>query len=439
MFRKLSALSVRFPGRRGITALYVSGEKAKEQFAVLTPYMEIERVMNNPDKLIDNIFRRELAVDIDRLYRRYQYYVNTVEGKRELDQQRDELHQKINSKETTEEEREQLKLKAKDVRDAVKSLRDHAYGIEEDFILRFLELPNSIHAKVPETEEEIRFSNISDEETKEESKNHLELDQERTIEFVDVTNCFFKGDVAMFDYLFPKYCCDFFTTERNGFHQFSNPDFVRTVLLEGGNLDEREKLFQVKEDHSEERINLLHLCGSGSMLSYLGFITKLQIFPNVLPMKLICTGKQYSQVMDETPSLFHLTQSTSVQIFAIAKDEEEALKIFDEIVDDLKEIYQRFSDLRFRMVTETANKLDRNASLKVSLQMYSNYKREFVEVGNVIYYGDYISKRLLFSYKDQKLNKFPHLVSATVVDIPKLIGCHLENTGGGFKLPQLLK
>lgn len=438
MFRKLSLFGGRFPGRRGITALYLSGDKAKEQFAVLTPHMDIDKVMKNPEKLLENIFRRDLQIDIRKLYKRYDLYVNTTEGKQELEQQREAIFKKINNPETSDADKEQLKLMAKNLRDAAKSLRDHSYSIEEDFILKFLELPNSIHERVPAREEKVLFSNIPKE--KRDTKDHLTLDAERTIEFVNVTSCFFKGEAAKFDYLFPHYCCNYFTKERGGFHQFSNPDFVRTILLEGGSLQDIDRLFQVKEDHSDEdRINLLHLCGGGSMLSFLGFLTKLQIFPNVLPLKLIATGKQYCQVQDETPSLFNLTQSTTVQALAIGRDEVQALQIFDELVNDLRTIFERIPELRFRMVTVPAWQMGNNASLKVAVQMFSNHSQEFVEVGNVIYYGDYISQRLLFSYKDQKQNKFPHLVSATVVDVPKLIGCHVENTGDVFRLPEFLR
>lgn len=436
MFRRIATLSSRLPGRRGISALYLSGDKAKEQFAVLTPYMDIPAVMNYPDNLVENIFRRNLPTDLQRLYERYELYVNTTEGKRELEQRREEIHKRINDPATSAEEKSKLTLVAKEVRDASKSLRDHSYAIESNFILQFLALPNVIHSRVPEREDEILFSNIP-EGSQESSVNHLELDQGRSIEWVDPTNCFYKGDVARFDYLFPHYICtEFFGDD---FQHFSNPDFVRTILVEGGRQEDVDRLFQVREDHYGSG-NHLHLTGSGSMLSYLGFLTKLQIFPSALPLKLIATGKQYQRVQDDTASLFNVTQSTTVQAFGIGKNEEEALKIFDELTKDLQKLYEQFGDdLKFRLVNVHASQLASSESLKVSLQMYSNSLNDYVEVGNVVYYSDYISKRLLFSYKEQKENRFPHLVSSTIVDVAKLIGCQLENNSGKpFKLPHFL-
>lgn len=439
MLRKLLCKSINrsFLCHRGITALYLSGDKAKEHYAVLTPFMEIDKVMENHENLIENIYRRNNPTDIQRLYRRYDLYRNVVLGKEELERQREDIYKQITDQGTSNEDKVKLKLKGKEIRETLKSFRDYSYEIEEDFITRFLELPNDIHKNVP-LQEEVIFSNIPEDLLTKESANHLEIDQERSIELVDVTNCFFKGDAARFDFLFPQFLCNHFTSERK-FHQFSNPDFVRTVLLEGGSLDDKDRLFQVKEDHSEEKINLLHLCGSGSMLSYLGFITKLQIFPNVLPLRLISTGKQYTQVLDNTPSLFNLTQTTTVQMFGIAKDEPEALEMFNEMTNALKELYSRIPEISFRIVSPTAEHLHNNESLKVSLQMYSNHSKKFVEIANVVYYGEYISKRLLFSYKEQKENKFPHLVSATCVDIAKVIGCSIENSGNAFSLPDLLK
>lgn len=436
MLGRIFSLSGRNTGRRGISALYLSGDKAKEQYAVLTPYMDIEEVMNKPDDLIENIFRRHLNTDVQKLYQRYALYVNTTEGKKALEKQREEIHRKISDKITSAEEKEKLVAVAKEARDGYKSLRDHAYGIESNFILQFLALPNAIHPRVPEGEdgEEI-FSNIAKEQLKP-TQNHLQLDAGRLVEFVDVTNCFFKGDVGWFDYQFPYYCCTEAFSE--GFINFSNPDFVRTILVEGGRLEDKEKLFEVREDEYGSD-NHLHLAGSGSMLSYLGFLTKLQIFPNILPMKLIATGKQYNKVGDTNPSLFNLTQSTSVQAFGIGKDESEALKIFDDFTKQLQDLNNRFGDLQFRMIMVPASQLTNSESLKVSIQMYSNHLQEFVEIGNVIYYGEYISKRLLFSYKEQKENRFPHLVSATVVDVAKLVGCRLENSSGQFSLPDFLR
>lgn len=410
-----------------ITALYLAGNEAKDHFAVLTPYMTIDETLKNRQKLEANIKRRRLDLNLEDFYQKYDKYVSTRETLLVLERKRDELFKEI-SNQSDESEKNALKERGRQVR---VDLKNRKLDLDNDgFVKSFLELPNEIDSQVPENEKKILFMTALMEKR---SENHLEIDKGDCIELLDNSSFFLKGNAARFDYQFPALCSRFF--RKQNFVQFSNPDFVRTVLVEGAGSCVKETINLVSQDGDEERINLLHLCGGGSMLSFLGFVTKLQIFGNVLPLRFISTGKQYNRIRSDSGmkhDLFNVSQGTVVQLFSVAKSDEDAQRIVEDILADVLNIYKKIPQIEFRAVLDTADNLKSHESLKISIQMYCNSNGQFVEIANVIKYQDYISKRLLFTYKEEKLSKFPHLISSTVADIPKIIACWTENNGKSF-------
>ncbi|KAJ8971589.1 hypothetical protein NQ317_002872, partial [Molorchus minor] len=65
--------------------------------------------------------------------------------------------------------------------------------------------------------------------------------------------------------------------------------------------------------------------------------------------------------------------------------------------------------------------------------MYSNHLKRYVEVGNVSLYDSYLSKRLLFTYTVNKDRKYPKVVGGTLLNVPKLLACVLENNNSSGK------
>uniref|UniRef100_A0A1B0DFB1 Uncharacterized protein n=1 Tax=Phlebotomus papatasi TaxID=29031 RepID=A0A1B0DFB1_PHLPP len=226
---------------------------------------------------------------------------------------------------------------------------------------------------------------------------------------------FSKGDLAKFEFFFPIFCQKFFKLK--GFEYFSNPDFARSVIVEAAGMP-KDQLYRVLEDEGS-KINLLHLTGGGSMLSFLSFIARLSVFPKQLPLAFIANGKNYCKNNSRN-------QGNSVQLFYASGSKEDAEEFIEKIVKDLREIYEKFSK-HFRIINVPPEKLKSSELMRFSLEFYSSMRENYSEVASVSSHGDFISKRLLFNFKEGKEFKFPQIVTATICDTSKLSEILLEN------------
>lgn len=150
----------------------------------------------------------------------------------------------------------------------------------------FFSLPNNLHSKTPFHEAEVRYEHGSP--IGKSSKTHL--DHTDKIEYKNVIYYYLKDTAAEFDLEMPIRITD--KLVQNKFIQFSNPNFSRSLLVEAATINE-SKLFEIEEEHVHEQINRLHLVGGGSLVSFLGFLAKLTIFPSVLPLRFVASGKEY--------------------------------------------------------------------------------------------------------------------------------------------------
>lgn len=415
---------------RQISALYITGDKAKENYSILTPYFDFQsRLTENSTELRNNIALRKLSNNIDELYLLWDVYRNVQLKKKDLENRRVEIASALKKivSDNNENMIRKYKYEGTMVREDLKVLKEKSYHMEDTFIHEYLALPNVLHSRTPTNgiakiifREPIPAENII-------TKSHLS--HTNLIEYFD-PNCYFLFEAASeLDLLIPFYCVDRF--KDLGYVQFSNPDFCKSILVEGAAI-QLDRIVTVKEDNTDaSSINRLHLPGAGSMISYLGFITKLSVFKSALPMKFISSGREYGNALTnkENTGLYGVNQSTQVQLFQALATKDEADTSFDETVKHISDVLKQFNE-PFRYVYVPADQLQTSESVRVDFEMYSKHLQRYICVGNLSSYGDYISKRLLFSFKSDggsRDPKFPHLIAGTVVNVPKLLAILLEN------------
>lgn len=414
MLRRLQATSLVL--RRHISALYATGDKAKENFVVLTPFMNFEERVNNFDEIESNLKRRKSKLNLDEFKKEYELYKAIEDRKRVIEKRRDEIVKLMRESST-----EALKIQGRQAKEDLRLLKENSYHLEDNFVHNYLSLPNVIHDITPLDGKRVIFT-YEDETKPHQSKLPNLLDE--LIEFYDPTCYYMKGEAAMFDVFMPMKVLDYY--QEKGFINFCNPDFTRSIIAEGAGVDINELLL-IKEDDVENKLNNLHLAGSASFLNYLSFVTKLTIFPSLMPMKLICTGKQYNVKNHfEHQDLYNVVQSTCCQSFIATADGSTFDTIFSEQIENFIKIFETFNQ-HFRIVYYPADELELAESCKLGVEMFSPGRNKFIEVGNFSYYGDFISKRLLFNYKIGKKFHFPHIYSGTVVNVTKLLLVLLEN------------
>ena len=80
--------------------------------------------------------------------------------------------------------------------------------------------------------------------------------------------------------------------------------------------------------------------------------------------------------------------------------------------------------------------MDVAQSYKLSIEMFAPSLQNFVEVGHLATYDDYLSKRLMLKFeeennekKEKTLNNL-FVVSGSAINITKIIACVIEQTNG---------
>lgn len=423
-----------------MSALYITGDKANQNYAVLRPYFDFNAKLHNKQKLERNIKQRKLNIDLDEINLLWSTYVDVSRKKSVLEQKRKEIANAIRSVDPKADGSEALirkfKIEGTMARTDLKTLKENGYALEDTFIHKFLDLPNDIHDRTPSLANEVYFN--SDQHTVNDTENHL--NKVNYLEYHDPFCYFLKSDAAKCDLKMPLYCMDMFRSF--GCIPFSNPDFIRSILAEGAGVNVNDLLTIVEED-LENKLNLLHLAGSGSMLSFLGFVTKLLVYKNCLPLKFVSNGKTFS-VRNTTSAtdygLYSACQTTNVQLFGVTANATESLHQFDETLEQMIQFYKTL-DSTFRVSYVTGDQLTQSEELRAVFEMYSTHRKCFVPVGHLNSYGDYISKRLLFALKDDKVKQFqfPHLISGNVINVTKYLAILLEEKGGVLRTPSVLE
>lgn len=414
---------------RNVSALRVSGD-----YANLKPFFDFDAKLHNREKLEQNIRRRKLNIDVNEIHSLWSTYQDLEKQKADLEGKRQEnanSFRKIDRKAAGSDAiLAELKKESVMLRNELKTLSDSSSGVESAFVDKFLDIPNEINDRTPVDEDQILFSH-GDQQSVGDGVHHLS--KSGYVEYHDPYCYFLKGDAAKLDLELPLYCRELFRS--HGYSTFSNPDFIRTILADRACVDV-DGLVTIIEEDVMNKLNLLHLAGSGSMLGFLGFVTKWQLYPKYLPLKLVASGKAFSTSNQSTSGddgLYSAVQSTNAQVLCLSSSHSESMALFDETLEQMTELYKRL-DRTFRIRYVAGDQLSASEELRAVYEMYSPYRKCFVPVGHLSSYSDYISKRLLTAYTIEKKLKFAHLISGSVLNATRFLAILLEEEGV-LKLP----
>ncbi len=393
--------------KRHVSALYVTGDKAMENCVVVNPYLEIDKRFSEIDEIKENFKARNSRLNLDEIVLEYEMYSDIEKRKKELEIRRAKLGKLCSEN----PKNEGLKMQGRNAKEDFKTLRENSYFLEDKFIHNFLKLPNKLHHRTPKDGKRKIVHNFLEPSTE---KFMSKLDG--FMEYFNSQSYYLNGNAALFDLEFPLQVSDYFRD--NKFVKISSPDFVRSVVPQVAGV-ELDRIFLLKEDAIENRLNNLHLCGNGTYLSYLPFIAKLLTQSTQYPFKLVNSGKIYSQQNEES-EIYNLVQSTGNSIFIASLDDTTFDEILDEQLEHIKKVYEPLN-LHYRVSIYPANELEVAESFKLGIEVFSPFYQKYIEVGNFSYLRDFISKRLLFIYKEGKENHFPHMYAGNIANTTKLL------------------
>lgn len=412
----------------------MTGDKAQTTFAVLVPHIDFEERLKDREELARNIKMRRLdEVSLEQVEKRWEFFGYLNKQRVLLEATRSAVGTEL-SKATNEEcakKVEKLKIHLQLVKEDLNNLKDYFYEVEESAVLKVLELPNILHPLTPEEHETVIHSHL-ELPVVPKTKSHLEHSD--CIEYASPLSYFLKSDAAKFELSVVNNLARLLS-EAN-FSQFSNAETVRTVIVEGCGSDPKSVLtLERLENDPHVNLNELHLVGSASLYAFMAYFARHQVLPAYFPLNLFCAGKTYRPIPPaSSPSLLNVMQESTLGIFiATHQDHDSQL---ESTISCVKSFYTSLG-YHFRLVFLPAKQLERNESLRLSIQMYSCHLQKYIEVGHISTYDRYLSKRLLLTYSENKERFYPKVIAGSLLRIPRLLACVLEYSdvagGGGLR------
>lgn len=429
------AVDCTYPVRR--SALFINGAKATETFTYIKPHIDYPESFKDKDLIMENFAKRNSNIDISKIENLWCIYEELKQRKFEYDKKKNELGKElakiINTKSDSDiasKYRMQINL----IKDNIRKLKEPLWSAEEAAIVEVLKLPNTLHPITPSIENEVLYTYQIPPQS---MKDHLKIGHKlNLLNFKKNESYYLQGDAAIFELGAKFYFSNIL--RKNKFVQFSNPDFVKSVIVEGCGQDHTNPDVTFILHHNDDsNVNVdsrLHLTGGASLSSFLAFHAKNVLPSKAFPIKYFTVGRQYLPAPSDEDSLLHVSQSSVIQFFGATKTNSELDILLHEVIEILKSTYSELN-YHYRLSILAANKLHMWESLRVVVEMFSASLNSYVEVANISVSGEFISKRLLFTYIENKESHFPHIISGTILNIPKYFGCILEQDGE-FSVPE---
>ncbi|XP_012228874.2 serine--tRNA synthetase-like protein Slimp [Linepithema humile] len=436
--------------KRGYSsALYISGNKAYKAFAYLSPYLDFDERFANIDKLQKELALRGMNIDAVQLEKTWEFYRKAAADKLALEKHNSELTSRknllleVNAERNAEEEKELLKLKTQIqiVRQDLKMMKEAIWDLDEKVIEKLLKLPNELDPRTPAGEPIVLKSIGSAPKLSEKNRDHIEIGTRLDLlEYKDPLHSYLCNDAALFELAVLAYAGQ--VLGENNMVKVIGTDFSRSLVVEASGLNHEDPAAAfLLDNHNEvERgsPNRMHLVGGASLASFLILHTKQQINPNCFPLKYYSTGRQYTPLPRDSRAcgLFTACQASAAHVFVMAKDakSEEYETLFEELLETVCTIYDHLCD-HYRVVMRSASELQSCEGLRVSFEMWSPFASQYIEIGHLSACGDYFSKRLLIAYQTPSGRNFPAVITGTVLSVPRLLACLLEQNPDRFVIP----
>lgn len=417
--------------RKFYSTLYVPDNKAKDKFAYLTPYINLDGIFKNKTSFVENFKNRKISVEFEQIEEKWNFYRELKSKKDILEKNRasiaDSLKKLYVQPEENATEIDKLKLHIKLVKEDLNNLKEFFYDVEESVMLDVLKFPNSLHENTPKDNPIILYECQKDNNNSK-TESHMEIGGKlNLIKYINSSCCYLKNDAALFEISILNY----FRVNllKLQFTQFSNTCFVKSIVAEGCGLafEDNNKLFKLNPHHQNESSEM-HLVGNASLSSFMAYFTKYLLPTSRLPLKTFSIGRIYQPSTNSSPNnLFNLCQQSGLSVFIATNNNQN--QILDDLISNLTNLYKDLG-YQFRLSIQPAHKLHLSESYRLSVEMFSNNLQCFMEIGHVSCYDDYLSKRLLFNHVDNdKKRYFPKVIAGCIVNIHKILACIIENNG----------
>ncbi|XP_076621167.1 serine--tRNA synthetase-like protein Slimp [Colletes latitarsis] len=436
--------------RKYSSALFISGRKGTECFSFLTPYLDFDNKLTDIDKLQKDLTSRGLNVNAEDVKKMWEFYKLLNADKSRLESKSLELLKQIKSFSgktdlTIEEQLEfnKLTVQSKALKQDLKSIREVLWDLSESVIEKLLKLPNELDERTPLRSPVIlkRIGTLHELSDTGDKKSHVEIGRSLgLLEYKNPMLYYLCNDAALFELGVLNYAGQIFSAD--DMIRLTGSDFSRSLVVEGSGLNHEDPsdafIIDNCSEVEEHSPNRMHLVGSASLVAVLAMHAKQLINPNHFPIKYFSTGRQYTPFRPgSTPlGLFTVCQASAAHAFVLVKDmnSQEYHTQFERLLNTVCQLYDNICD-HYQIVMRPVSELRPWESMRVSFELWSAFSKQYIEVGHISVCGNYFSKRLLIAYQTPTGRDFPSVISGTVLSVPRLLGCLLEQNSEKFVVP----
>ena len=402
------------------SSLCIVGPKASEVVRKIIPDIDIEKVIaDGPEVHKQNLLARKIhandlvGMSVEEVFAKLLKFQKSTEEMLEIIVQREAAQ-----KEYKEVPYEVTFDKLKDIKNIYKQKQREIWTNEENAIVPYLKLPNILDPQAPDQDLEIYQSRDFDKNQNKVNEDDFEVKYE---------SIFLSGDLAVQELNMTRQVLNFLSY--NNYEIIAPPDIVKNHILEGFS----PTAFQDPKDHFnlEKSSDFghvssglgAHLVGSASTPALLSYFVK-NILQNssLLPLKYFSIGRQYLPLHDSKPSLNNSEQTTACGFLILNKDLEQANDSHEALIEDLKVFYDSLQ-VNYKIVMVSKDKLNLAESCRIEVKMWSDNAGEYVSVGSVSKYGNFLSKRLSLIYSENGTLQDFYIISGTFIDVFKVLDC----------------
>jgi seryl-tRNA synthetase len=410
-------------------------------------------ILENANAVKQNCANRNVKVDVDRLVELETARRSKLQQVQDLNTQSNAESKKI-GKAKDDSEREELKIKARALRDQKDVAQTEHDRLEEEIKEIQLAVPNMAHPDCPIGVDD--KSNLELDRGKHEPRefdftplDHLELGEKHDwIDFEGGSRTtgngfyFLKGDLVLLDLALQQFAVN--ELSKRGFMPTITPDLAQDSVLEGIGFMPRGPETQI---YSIENMNL-SLIGTAE-ITLGGLYSGKTLEDTELPIKLCgishCYRTEAGAAGRASRGLYRVHQFTKIEMFAFTLPEQS-----DAIHEELRQIECELFDaigVPFRVVDTATGDLGGPAYRKYDLEAWMPGRGEAGEWGEVTSTSnctDYQSRRLNIRYKvkDKKGTHFVHTLNGTAFALSRALISILENhqnADGSVTIPECLR
>lgn len=431
------------------SSLFGTKDTGKEVFAFLMPYLDIEQRLADMEKLQGDLTARGLNWNTGEIKSMWEFYksVKTKQSRLELRSKEisNELMPLFKSEELTAEQEmnfKKLKLQIKTVKEDLKVVKESLLELNASILEKLFQIPNEVDGRTPiQMPVVLKTVNSLNERSDSEKIDHVEIGRRLgLLEYRNPMQYYLCNDAAFFELGVLNYAGQILSADN--MIRVAGADFSRSLVIDGSGLNHEDPadafIIDNHTDVEKNSTNRMHLVGGASLISFLAMHAKQLIDANHFPVAYFSTGRQYTPFRPgSTPiGLFTVCQTSAVVAFVLVKDakSDEYHTQFERLLNTVCQLYDNVCD-HYQVVVRPAVELRPWEAMRVSFELWSSFSKQYIEVGHISVCGEYFSKRLLIAYQTPSGRAFPSVISGTVLSVPRLLGCLLEQNPDKFVIP----